>query len=137
MGFNRPHTIILTAAHTVYDPADSSTYYYGLLGGSAPSAADIYVIPIPVKGVIRTAVLRMIIGTVGTNENTTISIRKNATTDYTILTTTYEVSPKTFTGSGLNIPVDVGDFISIKIATPAFGTNPLQVREVVSVVLEC
>lgn len=138
MGYRQSDKQILTAAHTVFDPADSSTYYFGLLGGSAPSGADIYTIPISVQGSIRAAVVRIDIGTVGTNEAATLAIRLNGTTDYPISAAIdYSTKPQTITVQTLNIPVQVGDYISFKLTTPTWATNPLQLRQVVSITIEC
>jgi hypothetical protein len=127
------HRYMILAAHTVYDPADATPYYFGLLGGSPPSGADIYAIPVSLKGTIRTVVIRLDIGTVGTNETASLYIRKNGTTDYLITTISYDTKPQTITVQNLAIPLDVGDYYSFKLVCPTWATNPLQVREVVSV----
>lgn len=131
--FLQTHRYVIIGAHTVYDPADAGTYYFGLLGGSAPSGADIYTIPMPLKSTIRAVVIRVDIGTVGTNEAASLYIRKNGTTDYLITTISYNVKPQTITVPNLAIPIDVGDYYSFKLVCPTWVTNPLQVREVVSV----
>lgn len=137
MGYRDTNKIQLLGAQTVYDPVDSTTYYFGLLGGSAPSTADIYPIPIGVKGTIRTVVLRIAVGTNGTAEDTIMYIRKNGTTDYTVFSVVeYNSSPQTKTATDLEIPVDVGDYISVKFTTPAWATNPLQVRQTIAIVIE-
>jgi hypothetical protein len=138
MGYTTTDQVIITGAHTVFDPADSTPYFFGLLGGSVPSGSDIYAIPISVKGSIRTAVVRIDIGTVGTAEASTLAIRLNATTDYTISAAVdYDTKPQTIIVTNLNIPVNIGDFISFKLTTPAWATNPLQLRQVVSITIEC
>lgn len=61
----------------------------------------------------------------GTTENSTVSFRLNDTTDTTITSTlAMNASPLTVANTALSIAVVVGDYFTIKIATPAWVTNP-------------
>ncbi len=134
MGYREQCRSILQASHTVFDPADSSTYYFGQLGGSAPSGADIYHFTIPFKGVVRSVTIKAQVGTPGSAEDSTIYIRKNGTTDYTVTAAMkYDSATENLSVNSLNIPFEQGDYFSFKMTTPAWVTNPLQVRQVVGI----
>jgi hypothetical protein len=82
--------------------------------------------PIAKAGTIKTVVIKLRVGgTLGSNENSTISIRLNNTTD-TVLSSTlkWDSAMQTISYTGLNIAVAVGDDIVVKIDQPAWATNP-------------
>lgn len=64
-------------------------------------------------------------GTLGSNENCTLAIRLNDTTD-TNVTTTLQLTgaSNTFSNTGLGIAVTAGNFISFKFISPTWATNP-------------
>lgn len=136
MGVTLPEMMMLQAAHTVYDPADSTTYYFGQLGGSAPSTGNIYQFSVPTKCYIKAVTILANVGTPGTNESSTLYVRVNNSTDYTVTAAlNYDAALEQMTINGLNIPLAQGDYFSIKLVTPAWATNPLQIREVVGILL--
>lgn len=67
-------------------------------------------------------------GTLGTTENSTLSIRKNNTTDTTV-TSTLQLNSATvdFSNTGLSIALAAGDYFELKLATPTWSTNPTTV----------
>ena len=66
--------------------------------------------------------------TTGSAENSTVALRLNDTTDTTITSTlALNASPFTVANTAISIAVAVGDYITIKITTPAWVTNPTNV----------
>ena len=66
--------------------------------------------------------------TLGSSENSTVSIRLNDTTNTAISSTVKcDATDTNFSNTGLSIAVAAGDYINIIIATPAWVTNPLTV----------
>lgn len=107
------------------NPADASTYYWGgpLTNAfqSTPAVRRLY---FPKAGTIKAATL-FSTQSGGSNEQSTISIRLNNTSDTSISTTaTFATSVTLITNTALNIPVVVGDYIEIKWVTPTWVTNP-------------
>lgn len=111
-------------------PADSTTYYFGphWTRALATTAAN-HKIRIPRTGKItRISIETLIITTLGSAENITASFRLNDTTDTTITSVMQlDQTSETFTNSGLSIAVTDTDYGCIKLAMPAFATNPIDV----------
>lgn len=104
-------------------PLDSTTY---LLGNFSWFSGTITLqkIYIPIKGTIRRVILHWYNYTAdSTTENTAFSIRLNNTTDYALYTGSVAnvESPKTVL---MNIPVEVADYVNLKMVCPAWATNP-------------
>lgn len=116
---------IINGGFSGFSPADSTTYYFGVWDGLTPHTASetrrIYVMQ---TGII-TAVSLFFTGTAGSSETSTLWIRKNNTTDYTV-TTTLNLSSAIYNAfvTGLSIPITAGDYIVFKWTTPAWATNP-------------
>jgi hypothetical protein len=70
-------------------------------------------------------------------EDIAISVRLNNTTDYVVTTTAHFNADKNSFAFDLNIPVVAGDYVEIKMVTPAFATNPLGVSLSGSLLIEC
>lgn len=68
-------------------------------------------------------------GTLGSNQNCTLALRKNNTTD-TSVTTTLQLTAadNTFNNTTLGITVVAGDFLEFKFTSPTWTTNPTTVR---------
>lgn len=64
-------------------------------------------------------------GTLGSNENVSVILRLNNTTDTTI-TSTLQLTARanTFNNTGLSIAVTQGDYVEIKVVCPTWATNP-------------
>jgi hypothetical protein len=75
-------------------------------------------------GSIKIAQIYCYSGTAGTNQNWSLYIRINNTTDYLIATVGVSASERIFTNSALNIPVVAGDYFEIKGVQPTWTTNP-------------
>jgi len=107
--------------------ADTTTYYFGIGTYTGLSTfALLNRIFFAKAGAIRRADINWYESTAGTAENVSMYIRLNDTTD-TLIQTLGAAGNKTFTNAALNIAVAAGDFIELKIITPAWATNPLGV----------
>lgn len=124
-----PRLMTFHLATAVQDQLDSTTYYFGQLITSGGSTGENdRVIVFPFACTIIGVHLRIDIGTVGTNEDITFSIRKNATTDTLIGTAKADVKGNLLKNLNLSIPMAADDYVQIKEVTPAWVTNPLQMR---------
>ena len=117
---------------TAGNPLDSTTYYFGLLTSLSSSTASGIVqqrLVIAKNGTITACVgFFRIVGTLGSNENTTINIRLNNTTDIAVTTTAQlTANPTNFSNTSLSQAVSAGDYIEITMVTPAWNTNPTSV----------
>lgn len=113
-----------------WDPADSTTYYFSNMPGTGVTTASgrrrIYV---PRAGKITACYFAVIVsGTLGTTETATVSIRLNDTTDTTVSSAVdFDAAEQVFSKTDLAIAVAAGDWFNIKLACPAFATNPTTV----------
>jgi hypothetical protein len=76
-------------------------------------------------GTIKRAEIYCYSGTAGTNENWSLNIRKNNTTDTLIATLGVAASARVFSNAALNITMAAGDYFEIKSVQPTWATNPL------------
>ena len=116
------YVLSVTAAGTV--PVDATTYYVGNQGdvwATYPGPRRIY---IPKSGTIKTAYIAWYSITAGTNENVSVYVRLNDTTDYLIETVGASNSYRLFDNAALSIAVVAGDYIEIKMVCPTWATNP-------------
>ncbi len=79
-------------------------------------------------GTIKVAYVTCFSVTIGTGENISVYIRKNATTDTLIQTLGSTNQLRVFSNTSLNISVAQGDYVEIKIVTPTWATTPLSNR---------
>jgi len=108
-------------------PTDSTTYYFGSLWGAAMgTTVDINRVYIPYKGTIKAVRVYILCNTIaGSSEDVAVSLRLNNTTEYAIQTKGLDSGKKNlYSNLNLNIAVAAGDYIEIKIVTPAWATNP-------------
>lgn len=111
-------------------PADATTYFFGSDFAGAPNIAGaVNKMFIPVAGTITIAYFGgKITGTLGSNEQFTVSIRLNNTSDTAITAAaTADATFTNFSNTGLSLAVAAGDYVEIKIVTPTWGTNPTNV----------
>ncbi len=106
------------------NPADATTYYFGLSKGLTTSANTRYIY-IPRTGTVRAINISGSL-TAGSSETSTISFRLNNTTDTTIFASVNLSGGTTdITNTALGISVVTGDTFEIKWATPTWvTTNP-------------
>jgi len=107
------------------NPADATTYYYGVPNTTTTAGSTLVRINIA-KAITITAFYGSwnITGTAST-ESVSVYIRLNNTTDTTI-TTSLNVSGTngSFNATGLSISCAAGDYIQLKVVTPTWATNP-------------
>jgi hypothetical protein len=126
MGYISPRTIALHVATNSVSPADAATYYFGGVGVKNPDTnAAVKRLYTPMSGRIIAAVVSMYsLTATGTNEDITMYIRVNNTTDYTLAVVGVADAHRVFSNQSLAIPLTVGDYIEIKMVSPTWATNP-------------
>ncbi len=113
-------------------PADATTYFFELGQTFTLHTASNLVgqmIYMPRSGTITAFYGNFTVSaTLGSNENCTLAIRLNNTTDTNISTTIQLTSALvTVSNSALNIAVAAGDYIEYKFISPTWTTNPTNV----------
>lgn len=113
-------------------PSDSTAYYFGNQPSVQMTTADgvygRFYFPFACK--ITKAYLSFVVtATTTTAETFTTSVRVNSTTDYTIsaackMDATRQMFSNTSLNSGSFITIAAGDYIEVKVMTPAWATNP-------------
>lgn len=118
--------------------ADSTIYYANIDGifNSNQFPANTKCM-IPKAGTITKAYGTAVIeGTLGSNENVSLYIRVNNTTDATITTTAqWTAADNPFSNASMSQAVSAGDYIQFKLLTPAWATNPTQVSACCTVLI--
>ena len=130
-------TVAASAAYTLtlgsagsQNPADSTTYYFGGdLNANLNTTWDLTSVDIPKSGTLKRVFIKVrIAGTPGSNEAVSHYVRLNDTTDLTVDTTATYNTAVTNLIANLSQAVAAGDRLAIKVATPAWVTNPTTVR---------
>jgi hypothetical protein len=122
-----PYTLYFNFASSSMN--DSTDYFFGNIVLNLSTITAVQRVYVPMSGIIKAgSIVTYAATTVGTAEDIVMTIRINDTTDYTFATVGLANLARYFTASVLNIPVKNGDFISMKITTPAWATNPDGVR---------
>lgn len=106
--------------HTAFNPADATTYY---LGGGIQGTYDQTKIEVPIGGTLKRVFLKIVCAGAASGETVSTYIRINDTTDVAQIDTTMDSSPRNL-NTTLSQSVSTGDFVSIKVVTPTWGTNP-------------
>lgn len=110
------------------NPADSTTYYFGNFWTAtlAVSATNRRLYALQAGKIIAADIFMTFSN--GSNETSTMSIRKNDTTDTTLSSAiALNSTPYHEQVTGLDIDLAAGDYIEIKWVTPAWATNPTSV----------
>lgn len=105
-------------------PGDGATVYFGMLPKAPTTTANISKVYLRSAGTIKRAEIYCYSGTAGTNENWSLYIRKNGTTDTLIATVGANTNQRIFSNSNLNIAMADGDYFEIKSVQPTWATNP-------------
>lgn len=119
----------ISAVMPSFGPADSTTYYFGNIYTTTNplTVATLRQCGMPFNCVLVAAEITSNSSTVGvTQENNTIAVRINDTTDVT-LSSAVQFQNNVFNHyniTGLNTTFAAGDKWEIKWTTPAFATNP-------------
>lgn len=111
------------------NPLDATDYYFGFPAvNTLVSTADNHRIYFRKNCTIAIAEFNWFAsGVVGTNENTSLNIRLNNTTDTLVATVGTTAALKTFSNTALAISITSGDYIEMKLSCPTWATNPTTV----------
>lgn len=124
LGFEFP-----IAAELNMNPADATTYYFGMdYGASFASSYITNFIVFHKVGLITNVYIRFAVTTGGTAESVSVYVRVNNSTDTLLTNSMSWAASAVINISGLAIEIAANDFINIKIVTPTWVTNPLNVR---------
>lgn len=106
-----------------FSPADATTYYFGSGKGMTTTQA-VRRVRFPRAGIVRGISLMSAL-TAGSNENSTISLRLDNTTDTTISSTVdCSANPVEIINTSLSVSVSQNTYFEIKWVTPTWATNP-------------
>lgn len=110
---------------------DAATTYWGNLPTNVGAVTERKIV-IRKKGLLMVAeILCRAISVVGTNENWSLYIRVNNTTDYLIATVGAATAGRVFSNTAMNggagILLVAGDYIEIKMVNPTWATNPTNI----------
>lgn len=107
----------------------STTYYLGGISNTLTTNSGKARSVAPVAGTVTGVILILYInGTLGTTENSTLTLLKNGSSAGTLSSAVqWSTNPKEQTFSGLSVAVSAGDLLQIKIDTPAWSTVPTSV----------
>ncbi len=130
----------LTAIAAVNSPADSTTYCFADWSNVAPTTncGDVRLY-VPKTGQIKAVYGHFYTGGAsGTSEASEVYIRQNNTSDIVTVTTTLTTNSinNPFNATGLSASVTAGDYINVKWVTPAWATNPTNMRNYVVIYIE-
>lgn len=118
-------------------PINEHNYYLGNTGLAPVDMTGSARVYVPKAGTIKAAYIRAHCGTAGSlNEDVSVYIRKNDTTDYLIQTAPLQGAQNEWHNTGLSVAVSAGDYFEIKIVCPAWATTPANVRLSGSVYIE-
>jgi hypothetical protein len=116
---------------------DTDTMYFGMSPWQVSTTPDAGRVWIPRSGTITAAYVDCYFNAaVGSNENWSIYLRLNNTTDTLIATVGSTANPRQWSNTGLSIAVSAGDTVSIKVVNPTWGTNPQGLRFSGSILVE-
>jgi hypothetical protein len=107
-----------------FNPVDALTYYFGNAPKAPTNTAATNKVYIRIAASLKIAELYCFASTAGTNENISVYVRKNNTTDTLIATIGSATNERLFSNTGLNISFAAGDYFEIKIVCPTWVTNP-------------
>jgi hypothetical protein len=138
-GYNSwPYMYTLPIGTASGNPADSTSYYIGSIPNQPwAGAATLNRVYIPRAGWIRAAAFNIQNTVNGTDEDVVCVIRLNNTTDYALATVQMNAANVLLANYALDIPVVAGDYILLKITTPAWVTNPTGCFIGGSILIEC
>lgn len=123
MTLKHPRLLTFRITSGSIDPAASTTYYFGGTTGAPSTTAALQRIYMPKKGRIISADIDAGCSA-GTAEAVIMRIRVNNATDTTVDTRSMNVTFQHWYNHDLNIAVAEGDYVEIKLATPAWVAAP-------------
>src|SRR5574338_1512127 len=108
-------------------PADGQTYFqsWGTFHDVQTSGKAVTRMYIPVAGTVTKVYGAVVVnGTLGSNENCTLYLRLNNTTDTTITNTLQLTAVSNTFNATVSISVSAGDYLEYKFVCPTWATNP-------------
>lgn len=109
-------------------PVDGATYYFGNTMKSPTTVSAINKMYIRKAGTIKIAeIYSVAVTTGGSAEAISMYVRVNNTTDTLIATVTVGAGARVFSNAALNIAVNAGDYIELKMVCPTWVTNPVDI----------
>lgn len=123
------YTIVLGSAGG-HNLADSTTYYVGGdLNANLNTTYLLTSVEVPKAGTLKRVFIKVRCpSTLASGEAVSHYIRINDTTDVTVNTTATYDTTSTNIAAAVSQAVVAGDFVNLKVATPAWVTNPASVR---------
>ena len=115
---------------------DSQTLYWGSMLVAPSTTANRWRIYIPKTGTMKAVYVYSYAGTAGSNENWSMYIRYDNTSDTLIQTLGANTNDRVWSNTGLSIAVTQGHYIEIKEVQPAWGTNPATVTRAAVIYIE-
>lgn len=108
--------------------ADGITYFIGNIPQTPITASiDRNRIDIPYNcTLVGASIMFSSFSAVGTNENISIYVRVNNTTDHLVATIGAATADRLFENMGLSVALTPSDYIHVKIVCPTWATNPTQ-----------
>lgn len=128
----------LQVSSAAFNPADTTTYYFGERGHLPPSTVSgTRAVVVPHSGKLKAAYIHIHIdSTFSSNSNTSVYVNINGT-DYAISTTavlnTYRVD---ISNTAMSVDVSAGNDLQIKVVTPMWTINPSNVSFTGSLYIE-
>lgn len=115
-----------------FSPNDATSYYFALAESPNTNATLFRYYTTSNIVITKATVLFTVTTTLGSNEQSSIYIRVNNTTDYTISSTAkQDATQNLFTNTSMNVPVNAGSYFNIKWTTPTWVTNPTNIQMIV------
>lgn len=118
--------IIPTITGATSSMTDGATYYWGSSGafGANTNQGLARIYNLTGKTITIVAISTFIRWTTGTSESSTVYLRYNNTTDYSLGTVDGNVAQTELSLTGQNIAWADGDYVEMKMVNPTWATNP-------------
>jgi hypothetical protein len=122
------YTIFVQGSQT--SPTDNQTVYFCSTPQDPVTNELLRAVIVPKTGHIEgcSVIMNTSAGSPGSTEDISTYIRHNRTTDYHIATVSDSSTVRFFQNFNLDISVNQGDIITMKVQYPAFSSNPTQVN---------
>lgn len=123
---NTSALIIPTITGASVAMTDAATYYWGSSGafGAVTTQGLARIYNLTGKTLTIVAISTFVRWTVGTSESSTVYLRYNNTTDYSIGTVAGNVAQTELSLTGQSIAWASGDYVEMKMVNPTWVTNP-------------
>jgi hypothetical protein len=120
------YVVLPILSTTGSSPADVQTYYFGLGSGFGTATTQRRIL-IHKPGIVKRVYLQEFC-TVGSNEDSTLYLRRNNSSD-TLLTSTlkFDASGNYIDANNLSINLAADDWLQVKWVCPTWATNPTNV----------